>query len=198
MVAAFATLELRPAIERCVPEAAVHEDWPPFQDSASPADCVIVAFEEPGGEITEERLRKLGAPGHPPLIILTRPEGANLDLLARVTCFNCVAVQEAEERLASAVAEALALSPRRQLAERLLASLDPDGASAAIVREVLLAEEPVAKSAELADRLGWKLRKLRWEWDREGGRLPTARSMGSSGGAAICAPSRRSAVGWRL
>jgi hypothetical protein len=33
---------------------------------------------------------------------------------------------------------------------------------------VLLAEEPVAKSGELADRLKCKLRALRSEWDREG------------------------------
>jgi hypothetical protein len=168
MVAAFATPDLWPVIERCVPEAVVHEDWSQFQVAASRADCVVVAFQEPGGEITEERLRKLGAAGHPPLIVVTRPEGASLDLIGRVTCFRCVAIQNVEARLARAVSEALALSPRMQLAERRLGSLDPDGLSAAIVREVLLEEEPVANTAQLAERLGSDERKLRYKWDRDG------------------------------
>jgi hypothetical protein len=55
-----------------------------------------------------------------------------------------------------------------QLAERLLESLDPDGLSAAIVREVLLEEEPVANTAQLAERLRSDERNLRYRWDREG------------------------------
>jgi hypothetical protein len=168
MVVAFATPDLRHVIERCVPEAVVHEAWSQFQDLASRASCVIVAFEEPGGEITEERLRKLGAAGQPPLIVVTRPEGASLDLIGRITCFRCVAIQNVETRLARAVSEAHALSPRMQLAERLLESLDPDGLSAAIVREVLLEEEPVANTAQLAERLRSDERNLRYRWDREG------------------------------
>jgi hypothetical protein len=73
-----------------------------------------------------------------------------------------------ETRLARAVSEAHALSPRMQLAERLLESLDPDGLSAAIVREVLLEEEPVANTAQLAERLRSDERNLRYRWDREG------------------------------
>jgi hypothetical protein len=171
MLAAFAADQLRFLLEHSVPDVVVYENWARFEEAVPRAGCVIVAFRQPGGDISEERLRKLAAARQPPLITVIEPEGASIDLIARITCFRCVTIRDADARLARVVGEALAVPPRTQLAERLLGSLAMDSLSAAIIREVLLAEGPVAKTVQLAKRLGRDERELRYEWDRNARRL---------------------------